>query len=224
VLDAIVAIHPAVITGCDVRSVSRRNDEFVVHGERFEIACRVVVDAAGKFSRFTQRRTAPQFGLQYFEPTGRGDVMDFWFLPEAYGGAVSVEGGRSNICILINKDALPGYLGKTGRLVTGPVAYDRIPGDYIAVGDAAGMMDPFCGEGMRHALDTGIMAAEVVSKGLRSRKSYEEIRWQYELEWRRRWQRKRFAAERARRFMAYPRIFSAGTRFGGKLFLRELWR
>jgi flavin-dependent dehydrogenase len=79
------------------------------------------------------------------------------------------------------------YIERPGCLVTGPIAYDRLPGDFIAIGDAAGMIDPFCGEGMRHAIESGILAARVVASGIRRRVSYEEMKWEYESRWERRW-------------------------------------
>ena len=95
-----------------------------------------------------------------------GSVLNFQFSENGYGGGVSIEGGQSNFCFLVKKDALKGYLGDRRCLVTGPLAYDRLPGHFIAIGDAGGMVDPFCGEGMRHALETGILAARVVAAGL----------------------------------------------------------
>jgi flavin-dependent dehydrogenase len=150
-------------------------------------------------------------------------VLEFWFQADGYGGAVSVEGGRSNFCFLINKEKLPEYLGRPGQIVTGPIAYERIASGYIAIGDAAGMVDPFCGEGMRHALDTGMLAAEAVARGIRTRRSYEEIRWDYDCEWRRRWERKRGWASMVRAVMDRPLLFRAGLRFAAKTVLREIW-
>lgn len=187
-LDQILSRVPEVEQGTSVRDVRRRADGFIVnHNTR----CSVVIDAAGKLSRFTKRRSVTEFGVQYIEDCSRGPVLDFWFRQDGYGGGVSVEGGRSNFCFLVKKDALPEYLRDRECMVTGPVAYDRVPGEFIAIGDAAGMIDPFCGEGMRHALETGILSAQVVAAGMRRRASYEEIKRDYELEWQSRWRIRR---------------------------------
>ncbi len=226
-LDAIVADHPGVKTGCHVHRVRREGDGFVVETGTGDIRCAVVIDAAGKLSRFTPRASTvehvEQFGIQYFEPAGCGAVLEFSFSTGVYGGAVSVEGGRSNFCFLINREKLPEHLGKPGQLVTGPVAYERVPSGYIAIGDAAGMVDPFCGEGMRHALDSGMMAARIVARGIAARKSYEEVRWDCEREWLRRWERKRLVAAGLRRVMQYPALFAAGLPVAARSVLRELW-
>src|SRR5262249_34562563 len=108
-----------------------------------------------------------EFGIQYTEAEPESSVLDFEFFEDGYGGSVSVEGGRRNRCFLIKKDALGRYLDRPDCLVTGPLAYDRIPGRFIGIGDALGMVDPFCGEGMRHAMETGVLAARVVAAGLR---------------------------------------------------------
>jgi menaquinone-9 beta-reductase len=182
-LDNILANRARVLQGHNVRDVRRSGSGFVVDG----ITCRVVIDAAGKLSRFTKRRSVDEFGIQYFEEGERGPVLDFWFLEGAYGGGVSVEGGRSNFCFLVKKDVLDRYRNRPDTLVTGPLGYDRFGSDFIGIGDAAGMVDPFCGEGMRHALETGILAARVVAGAVRRRATYEEMKWEYEARWERRW-------------------------------------
>jgi flavin-dependent dehydrogenase len=187
-LDCIVAAHPRVHQGRAVREIRRAATGFSVDG-RF---CSVVIDASGKLGRFSKRLTAPEFGIQYTEPRPSSAILDFWFFDDGYGGGVSVEGGLSNFCFLVRRHALASHLaGHTGSLVTGPLAYDRVPGDFIAIGDAAGMLDPFCGDGMRHALDSGILAAKVTAAGIRRGRSYEEMKWEYEAEWQRRWEVKR---------------------------------
>ena len=104
-LDAIVADHPAVRHGA-VRHVERDGEGFRVRLDKVEISARIVIDAAGKLSRFTPRRSVPQFGVQFYEPETGGDVLDFWFFDGCYGGAVRVESGRSNACFLVEKDVL----------------------------------------------------------------------------------------------------------------------
>lgn len=212
-LDDIVARGARVRQGCAVRDVKRG---FVVDG----ITCSAVIDAAGKLSRFTKRQGVQEFGIQYVEHEPRGDVLDFWFFEDGYGGGVSIEGDRSNFCFLIKKDALPRYLDRKGCLVTGPLAYDRLPGEFIAIGDAAGMVDPFCGEGMRHAMETGILAAQVVARGIRRRARYEEMKWEYEAMWERRWARRRAVGAAMRRTRRY---FGSALRLAPAWLLNRMW-
>ena len=194
-LDALLGQNTPVEQGHGVREVHRVGAGFVVD----DIACSVVIDAAGKLSRFTKRSTVEEFGVQYSESGARGSVLDFWFYDDAYGGGVSVEDGRSNFCFLVRKDSLASYLKRSDCLVTGPLAYDKLPDGFIAIGDAAGMVDPFCGEGMRHALETGMLAARVVANGIRRGFSYEEMKWEYEARWQRSWAVRRELARVLRR-------------------------
>jgi flavin-dependent dehydrogenase len=221
-LDAILANHEGV-RRATIRDVRRTGDGFHLQLDEGDASARVVVDAAGKLSRFTKRAAVDQFGIQFYEPGSCGNVLDFWFFRDGYGGAVTVEGGRSNACFLVYKDALPRYLSKAGCLVTGPVAYDRRESEFIAIGDAAGMIDPFCGEGMRHALDTGRLAARAVADGMAGGKSYEEMRARYERERAERWKGKRRLGGIVRKLLRHPRIASAGFGWRPEWFLRSLW-
>ena len=75
----------------------------------------------------------------------------------------------------------------TGPLVTGPLRRARVAGRgrLIAVGDAAGYVEPFTGEGITWALQTGIAAADHLatdggsreSTGDRWRDRYRELMW-----------------------------------------------
>jgi flavin-dependent dehydrogenase len=222
-LDALVADHPGV-QHATVRDVLRVGERFRVQLGEGEVSATVVVDAAGKLSRFTRRRTVPQFGVQFYETESRDGVLDFWFFEEGYGGAVSVEDGRSNVCFLLNRNTLPRMM-KSGpdMKVTGPLSYERRISDYIPIGDAAGMVDPFCGEGMRHALDTGICAATMIAEGLQKGQDYDAIKARCENESQKRWRRKRVLGKVFRSMLQYPRLSSVGFRLKPEYWLRKLW-
>jgi flavin-dependent dehydrogenase len=222
VLDATLA-NSAVQQGIAVHDIRKTDNGFDVQTSAGPVKAAVLIDAAGKLSRFTRRKTGQEFGVQYFEPEPRGSALDFWFFNDGYGGAVTVEGGQSNFCFLIKKDALSRYLSKPNRLVTGPIAYDRVPGDVIAIGDAAGMIDPFCGEGMHHALDSGITAARIVARGLRDGLPYDQIRQNYEVEWARRWSHKRWIGKSMRLGVSRPKLVRLAVGFNPRWFLERLW-
>jgi flavin-dependent dehydrogenase len=216
VLDDVVAKNAPVEQGHAVRDVRSVASGFVVD----DIACSVVIDAAGKLSRFTKRNAVDEFGVQYVEAEGRGSVLDFWFFEDGYGGGVSVEDGRSNFCFLVKKESLEKYLKRSDCLVTGPLAYDKLPGDFIAIGDAEGMVDPFCGEGMRHALDTGMLAARVVASGLRRGVCYEEMKSEYEARWQRKWAVRRELGGFLRQ---YRKWFGHVLQVAPKSLINRLW-
>ncbi len=222
-LDEIVARTPHVLQGTAVTRVEKTSKGFSVAASFGKVECGAVIDASGKLSRFTRRRPSGQFGVQFDEPVDRGSVLDFWFSEQGYGGAVSIEEGRSNHCYLLSKDRLAPYTDRSDCLVTGPLAYERKAGDYIAIGDAAGMVDPFCGEGMRHALDCGIVAAEVVAQGIRAGKSYGQMRADYEERWARAWRGKRLLGAAIRQVTGRPRLFRAGLRHFSGWILERIW-
>ena len=216
VLDTVFAEGTCVQQGYTVQKVHRCAGGFSVDA----MHCRVVIDATGKLGRFTKRRNTDDFGVQYTEPQSLGGVLDFWFFEDRYGGGVSIEGGESNFCFLVKKDALPKYLDRPGCLVTGPLAYDRLPGDFIAIGDAGGMLDPFSGEGMRHAMETGMLAARIVAVGLRRQAAYEEMKWEYEAECQRRWALRRALGAGMRRVQKH---FSTGLKLAPKWLVNRIW-
>jgi menaquinone-9 beta-reductase len=224
VLDHLVARDAPVEQGCLVGSVVRTDAGFLVSGAGFQAAARIVIDAAGKLGRLSRRVDVGEFGIQFLAHGTTTGVLDFWFFEDGYGGGVEVEGGCGNFCFLINKGKLTRYLVRPGCLVTGPLAYDRIAGEYIAIGDAAGMVDPFCGEGIRHALETGILAAQIVANGLRAGRGYEDIRQEYEVEWRRRWSAKRRVGAFVRRIVKHPRLLARALRHDPRRFLNWMWR
>jgi flavin-dependent dehydrogenase len=223
-LDAMLGDHSAVEQG-NVLSAERQDDgRFRIHmNDGSEISAKVLIDAAGKLSRFTEMHASPQFGVQFYEMESRGDVMDFWFFSDGYGGTVGIEGNRSNSCFLIRRDALPRYVGKPGCLVTGPVAYRSGRSEFMAIGDAAGMIDPYCGEGMHHALDTGVIAANCVIKGLERSWSYDEMRRDYERERNRRWSRKRMLARVARFALGSQRLRGIALKLDLEQFVDDFW-
>ena len=58
----------------------------------------------------------------------------------------------------------------------------------IRVGDALVTVDPFTGSGMAHALETGMLAAEIIHTGLQNKQDYRIIQAQYQQAYRRRFQ------------------------------------
>jgi flavin-dependent dehydrogenase len=206
-LDAVVA-NGAPIERGNVTEVRTVSNGFELDVEGSVIRSRVVIDAAGKLSRFTPHAAEAEFGVQFYDDGfAEEGTLSFWFFNDGYGGAVNVEGDQTNCCFLIRKSALDRYRSKPRCHVTGPLAYRATNSPWIAIGDAAGMIDPFCGEGMRHALDSARIAADAVARGLRDGRPYEDIRNSYRTDWRSRWSGKR-ALARCLRFAArHPEPF-----------------
>jgi flavin-dependent dehydrogenase len=98
-----------------------------------------------------------------------------------------------------------------------------VPGEFIAIGDAAGMVDPFCGEGMRHALETGMLAARVVASGIRSRADYRNMKSEYESVYQWRWAARKALGAMIRRLVWHHRVFASALRATPMWLLNRMW-
>lgn len=222
-LDAIVADGAPVERGT-VRTVTPTAKGFQLDVDGATVSARVVIDGAGKLSRFTPHTYEPEFGAQFYDDSfAEKGTLAFWFFRDGYGGAVSVERNRTNCCFLIRRNAIERYRSKAGCLVTGPLAYTTKASPWIAIGDAAGMIDPFCGEGMRHALDTAITAANTVVRGLARGWGYDDMRRAYIAERNKRWAVKRSMARLLREAARKPRLFGSAFGYAPRWFIEQLW-
>ncbi len=113
--------------------------------------------------------------------------------------------------------------GPIGFLGTGPVFFTAKPpteNEILMVGDAAGVFDPFSGEGQAAALVSGILAAETAERLLSGELSREDCARVYSTAWRRRFA-KRFAWSAAfRRLMLNRWIGAVAGRVAGKSLVR----
>lgn len=113
--------------------------------------------------------------------------------------------------------------GPIGLLGTGPVFFTAKPpteNGILMAGDAAGVLDPFSGEGQAAALASGILAAETAERLLSGELSREECARAYARAWRRRFAR-RFAWSAAfRRLILNRRIGALAGRLAGEKLIR----
>lgn len=108
--------------------------------------------------------------------------------------------------------------GPIGFLGTGPVFFTKKPpaeNSVLMAGDAAGVIDPFSGEGQAAALASGILAADTAERVLSGELSRDECARVYALEWRKRFAR-RFAWSAAfRRLVLNETIGAIAGRMAG---------
>lgn len=233
-LDVLLASKAGVEHGCKVEGVRKVSDGFVLTvlnpaGDPFEVFSRIILDAAGRLSRFTRMVPSAQYGVQYHRAGEKSSILDFEFFEGGYGGVVSVEGRRRNFCFLVDREHVQRFRRGHECTVTGRIAYERAEGPYLSIGDSGGMVDPFCGEGMRNALESGLLSAEKVGEGLRKGHTYNVIRDQYDAAYTGRWRKKR-AITAALRTALGSRSLSVGLFALGSsrpklasLVLRKLW-
>ncbi len=216
-------IEKAEIAGCAGQTLEARD------GRRFR--ARVAVLAAGRHSLLqplsgeAQRRSGAYFAFKaHYEGDCAGRV-ELYFFRGGYCGLAPVEGGRVNLCCLVEKSLLAGcspeqLLAKVPTLRvrlaglrriepflhTGPVApgWRRPPPGLFPAGDAALVVDPFTGDGIGLALEGGRMAARHALGAQREAAPVDEQVAQYMKELRRRFGRQLHAARLLRAAAAVP--------------------
>jgi flavin-dependent dehydrogenase len=109
-------------------------------------------------------------------------------------------------------------LSPAGFLGTGPVffaARSPVEKGILLAGDAAGVLDPFSGQGQAAALSSGALAAECAGAFLSGRVAEEELARLYLSTWRERFRRQFACSAAFRRFLLSPRLGSVAGRIAG---------
>jgi flavin-dependent dehydrogenase len=228
----------------------QRDQVFHVRTSEKTYAARAVVNASGRWSKLTQFDVAGKdkwIGLKahFAEPLPPQSV-DLYFFSGGYCGVTPVGPNSVNACAMVRAEAahtLEDVFSKEPRLfqrsrawqplfptVTTSPLYFREPetesGGMFLAGDAAGFIDPFAGDGISLALQSGTLAAQSIAPFLRGVCSLEEAHQQYQSAY-----RKRFApafrnAARLRSALAAPKwLRSAALAFAavpgvGKMLVR----
>jgi flavin-dependent dehydrogenase len=187
---------------------------------------------------------------------GLAGSVRLYLFPGGYCGLSRVEGGQVNLAGVLSErarraiggdwedvtafarhtnraleaDLHPMQPGPRGSLGTVPVVFVSKPpveNGMLMAGDAAGVIDPFSGQGQAAALASGILAAESALPYLEGRVSEADYRESYRRAWRRRFSR-RFAWSAAfRAVVLHPSAGPAAARLGGerlvRLAIRKVW-
>jgi menaquinone-9 beta-reductase len=233
-----------------VREVQRSKTFHVVTAED-AFTARVVVNATGRWSKLTQFDVAGKdkwLGLKaHFREPAASQSVDLYFFPGGYCGVTPVGANSVNACAMVRADvahSLDEVFAKEPRLwqrsrlwqplfsaVTTSPLYFREPvtesDGMLLAGDAAGFIDPFAGDGISLALQSGTLAAEAITPFLRGACSLQQALRQYQADY-----RKRFApafrnAARLRSAIAAPKwirraVFTfAGMPGVGKMLVRR---
>ncbi len=105
----------------------------------------------------------------------------------------------------------------------GPVFFTTKPpveNQMLVVGDAAGVIDPFSGEGQAGALASGILAAEILTRGLEGRTSMDDVARIYSRAWRGRFSQAFGWGSVFRRLILQPTAAAVAARVAGPRLLR----
>jgi flavin-dependent dehydrogenase len=246
------AAQNAGVTACEGVTVNavERDEVFNVRTSANTYFARAVVNATGRWSKLTQFDVAGKdkwIGLKaHFTEPSPPQTVDLYFFPGGYCGVTPVGPNSVNACAMVRADAahtLEDVFTKEARLfqrsrnwqplfatVTTSPLYFREPetesdGVFLA-GDAAGFIDPFAGDGISLALQSGTLAAQSIVPCLRGSCSLEQAHQHYRTAY-----HKRFApafrnAARLRNALAAPKwVRSAALAFAavpgvGKMLVR----
>ncbi len=184
------------------------------------------------------------WSVDFAPDAGLAGQVHLFVFPGGYCGLSRVEGGRVHLAGLVSErvrrsivGGWPGLLAHARRANpdldralsglspagdgfhgTGPLLFAAKPAverGMLMVGDAAGVIDPFSGEGQASALASGMLAASVVERGLSGRISMTAVPGAYARAWRARF-RGRFAWSAAfRRLMLFPAAGGWAARLAG---------
>lgn len=173
------------------------------------------------------------------------ETVRLYAFPGGYCGLSRVEGGAVNLAGVIeegrrrrlsggwegvvaharasnsdlDRDLAPLEGGPIGFLGTGPVFFTAKPpeeGGILMAGDAAGVIDPFSGEGQSAALASGILAAETLERAFAGAADLREVGRLYAAAWRSRFGRRFSWSAALRRLMLSPRSGSMVAGVAGK--------
>lgn len=171
--------------------------------------------------------TAPKWvGIkQHFTVADAGPTVDLYFFRNGYCGVQPVQEKAVNVCAMVRADVATrtedvfrqhpalhlrsqDFAPLGVPVTTAPLLHEPpcpVVGNILQVGDAAGFIDPFLGDGISLALQTGASAARAVSS---SRMVGGVASDAYAREYRERFQPLFHHAARIRRILAVSRPFS----------------
>jgi flavin-dependent dehydrogenase len=161
------------------------------------------------------------------------DAVELHFFEHGYCGLNRIEGGEINLCALIEEEFATQYARNWGALVavggeqnphlndriramsrsseflvTSPVVFqkrERILRDIFLVGDAAGFLDPFSGDGISTAVRSAFLASRCIDDVMRGCDSNENTKKNYD---------RSYQSEFRRRFL-FSRMIRNALSIGG---------
>jgi flavin-dependent dehydrogenase len=206
----------------------RRNEIFHIITPESTFTARAVVNATGRWSKLTQFETTAKdkwLGLKaHFTEPAPPQSVDLYFFAGGYCGVTPVDANSVNACAMVRANVAhtleevfarePQLLQRSrtwqtlfATVTTAPL-YFREPetesDGMLLAGDAAGFIDPFAGDGISLALQSGTMAAESIVPFLRGTCSLEQTHRHYQAAYRKRFSPAFRNATRLRSALAAP--------------------
>jgi len=221
----------AGVTACEGVAVKEvQHDEvFRVRTSEGTYTARAVVNATGRWSKLTQFDGAGKdkwLGLKaHFSEQSPPQSVDLYFFQGGYCGVTPVGPNSINACAMVRADAahtMEDVFTKEPRLfqrsrawqplfstvTTSPLYFlqpETESNGMLLAGDAAGFIDPFAGDGISLALQSGTLAAQSIVPFLRGECSLEEAHQHYQAAYRNRFTPAFRNAARLRKALAAPK-------------------
>jgi len=166
-----------------VQSVDRDNRGFRIATSTTLFAARAVINASGRWSNLNRPPASAErwIGVKaHFAESNPPQSVDLYFFNGGYCGVQPVAAGEINACAMVRADVAaslaqvmachPELLARSRAweplsppVNTSPLIFREPEAErdgVLLVGDAAGFVDPFVGDGISLALRSGAMAAE----------------------------------------------------------------
>jgi flavin-dependent dehydrogenase len=212
-----------------VLQVRRHGETFQVETQSGVFPARAVVNSTGRWSKLTQFEVAEKekwLGLKvHCTETSPPSSVDLYFFPGGYCGVTPVDGATVNACAMVRSDVArsieevfskhPDLLRRSRSwqplfpaVTTSPLYFRESQTEddgMLLAGDSAGFIDPFAGDGISLALQSGTLAAETLIPFFEAKCALDHARQQYRTAY-----KKRFApafrnAARLRSAFAAPK-------------------
>ena len=213
----------------------RRSEMFQVVTDENGFSAKAVINTTGRWSKLTQFSVAGKekwLGLKaHFTEAAPPQSVDLYFFPGGYCGVTPVGANSVNACAMVRADVahtLEDVFVKEPRLlqrsrsweplfptVTTSPLYFREPvtesDGLLLAGDSAGFIDPFAGDGISLALQSGTLAAESISLFLHGACSLQQAQQQYQAAYRKRFSPAFRNAARLRGALSAPKWVRAAA-------------
>jgi flavin-dependent dehydrogenase len=207
------------------------NGAFTIETSSGAYFAKALMVAAGRWSLFTLNRTLPPgpkwIGVKaHFRESNVTCSTDLYFFEGGYCGVQPVGSDTVNTCAMVRSDcatsldevfALHPRLAERAAgwqtlgqpISTAPLVYRKpqpVRDNIVFLGDAAAFIDPFVGDGISIALQSGRAAAECLCEFVFGRKSLADAVAHYEREYVRQFAPLIAAASRVRSLLELPAV------------------
>lgn len=191
-----------------VQSIGRDGQGFLLATSAGTFAARSAINASGRWSNLNRSYSSSErwIGLKaHFAESDPPQSVDLYFFNSGYCGVQPVAPGEINACAMVKAEvatSLPQVVASHPELLarsrlweplgapvnTSPLIF-REPeperDSVLMVGDAAGFVDPFVGDGISLALRSGAMAAGCLQLFLNGQQSLSQATFLYSQRYRR---------------------------------------